>query len=60
MLEPKAPPVWNGTNTGSLAPGVRKRVKKNYAMVLNVYNDYQHWQLTPQFDYNLTLTGEHS
>ena len=28
MLELKAPPVWNGPNTGSLAPGVRKRVKK--------------------------------
>ena len=28
MLELKAPPVWNGPNTGSLAPGVNKRVKK--------------------------------
>ena len=28
MLEPKAPPARNGPNKGSLAPGVRKRVKK--------------------------------
>ena len=28
MLEPKAPPARNGPNTGSLAPGVRRRVKK--------------------------------
>ena len=28
MLEPKAPPARNGPNTGSLAPGVRKRVNK--------------------------------
>ena len=29
MLELKAPPARKGPNTGSLAPGVRKRVKKN-------------------------------
>ena len=28
MLEPKAPPARNVTNTGSLAPGVRRRVNK--------------------------------
>ena len=28
MLEPKAPPARNGPNIGSLAPGVRRRVKK--------------------------------
>ena len=28
MLEPKAPPARNVPNTGSLAPRVRKRVKK--------------------------------
>ena len=28
MLEQKAPPARNGPNTGSLAPGVRKRVNK--------------------------------
>ena len=28
VLEPKAPPTRNGPNTGSLAPGVRRRVKK--------------------------------
>ena len=28
MLEPKAPPARNGSNTGSLAPGVRRRVNK--------------------------------
>ena len=28
MLELKAPPIWNGPNTRSLAPGVRKRVNK--------------------------------
>ena len=28
MLEPKAPPARNDPNTGSLAPGVKRRVKK--------------------------------
>ena len=28
VLEPKAPTARNGPNTGSLAPGVMRRVKK--------------------------------
>ena len=34
MLEPKAPPARNGLNTGSLAPGVRRRVNKKIALTL--------------------------
>ena len=46
MLEPKAPPTRNGPNTGSLAPGVRRRVnkkkdsskkyQKNYHITINL------------------------
>ena len=37
MLEPKAPPARNGPNTGSLAPGVRRRVnKKNDAKIIDI------------------------
>ena len=32
--EPKAPPIWNGPNTGSLAPWVRKRGKKINLLIL--------------------------
>ena len=36
MLEPKTPPPRNGPNTGSLAPGVRRRVKKNLEKTVRV------------------------
>ena len=47
MLEPEAPPARNSPNTGSLAPGVRKRVNKkkkkkkdnNSNINMNVYFD---------------------
>ena len=47
MLERKAPPTRNGPNTGSLALGVRRRVKKKVAFVVLMFTKvgiYTWWQ----------------